>query len=114
MFDDFLKALVGAIIWVVANAVYVDLKRKGLHGFTRFVAFWLGTPTTWIWLFALREGVRPTFTPPPDDEGEALLREIRADRVSRSLPAADEAEKDSNDNEVADVPDRKGDGLVEK
>jgi hypothetical protein len=75
-----LKVLLGALVWVVANVVYVDLKRKGIRGFTRFAAFWTGTPTTWISLFAVKEGSQPVIDPPPDDEGEALLAEIRRDR----------------------------------
>jgi hypothetical protein len=77
----FLQAILGALVWLVANVVYVDLKRKGIRGFTRFAAFWAGTPTTWISLFAVREGSQPSIDPPPDDEGEALLAEIRRDRA---------------------------------
>ena len=76
-----LKLLLGALVWVVANVVYMDLKRKGIRGFTRFAAFWTGTPTTWISLFAIKEGSQPVIDPPPDDEGEALLAEIRRDRA---------------------------------
>jgi len=77
----FLQAILGALVWLVANVVYVDLKRKGIRGFTRFAAFWAGTPTTWISLFAVREGSQPSIDPPPDDEGEALLAEIRRERA---------------------------------
>ncbi|MDX1494923.1 MAG: hypothetical protein R3253_12720 [Longimicrobiales bacterium] len=80
--DVFVKTLIGAVVWIVANVVYLDLKRKGIHGFTRFAAFWAGTPTTWITLFAVREGVQPTFEPEGDDT--ELLEEIRRDRALRS------------------------------
>ena len=79
----FLEVIIGAIVWTIANVVYLDLKRKGVHGFTRFAAFWLGTPTTWITLFAVPEGRRPTFESTPDDDGSALLEEIRRDRALR-------------------------------
>lgn len=82
--SHFLEVLLGAIVWLVANVVYIDLKRKGIRGFTRFAAFWAGTPTTWITLFAVREGVQPTFHPPEDDEGEQLLEDIRRDRSLRA------------------------------
>lgn len=76
----FLQVVIGAIVWAVANVVYIDLKRKGIHGFTRFAAFWAGTPTTWISLFAVRDGVAQTFETGSDDE---LLAEVRADRARR-------------------------------
>lgn len=79
----FLEIIIGAIVWAIANAVYFDLKRNGAHGFTRLVAFWLGTPTTWIALFAVSEGRTPTFDDTPDDDGSELLREIRRDRALR-------------------------------
>lgn len=52
----FLELWIGAIVWLVANVVHVDKKRKGLRGFTRFAAFWSGTSTTWIAFFALKDG----------------------------------------------------------
>ncbi len=79
---DFLQWWFGAIVWLVANVVYVDMKRKGLHGFTRFAAFWAGTPTTWIALFALKDGTQPSFER-PDDDDTTLLEEIRRDRLQR-------------------------------
>ena len=83
MIGLFLYKLVGAILWTLANVVYYDLKRKGVRGFGRFAAFWVGTPTTWITFFGVREGRYPTFEPPPDDDG-ALLAEIRSDRALRA------------------------------
>jgi len=80
----FLQMLLGAIVWLVANVVYVDMKRKGLRGFTRFAAFWAGTPTTWISFFAVTEGAAPELEAPEDDQGLALLEEIRRDRALRS------------------------------
>ena len=81
MSGPFLQSVITAIVWIVANVVYLDMRRKGIHGFTRFAAFWAGTPTTWITLFAVRERRQPTFEPQGED---ALLREIRRDRAIRS------------------------------
>ena len=82
---DFLQWWIGAIVWLVANVVYVDMKRNGRHGFTRFAAFWAGTPTTWIALFALEEGTQPHFER-SDDDDTTLLEEIRRDRLLRGEP----------------------------
>lgn len=81
MSGPFLQSIIAAIVWIVANVVYLDMRRKGIHGFTRFAAFWAGTPTTWITLFAVREGRQPSFEPQGDEE---LLQEIRRDRALRS------------------------------
>ena len=90
---DFLQWWFGAIVWLVANVVYVDMKRKGLHGFTRFAAFWAGTPTTWIALFALKDGTQPRFER-PDDDDTTLLEEIRRDRLHRGESRPDEGPDD--------------------
>ena len=76
----FLETIIAAIVWAVANIVYIDLKRRGIHGFTRFAAFWAGTPTTWISLFAIEDGVAPTFEEGTDED---LLAEVRQDRARR-------------------------------
>jgi len=78
----FLQWWFGAIVWAIANVVYVDLRRKGERGFGRFASFFAGMPLTWIWLCTIREGRAPRITPPPDDE-DRLLREIRVDRELR-------------------------------
>jgi hypothetical protein len=92
MLVPFLEVAIGAIVWAVANVVYLDLKRKGVRGFTRFAAFWAGTPTTWITFFAVREGKRPTFHPSPDDDDQALLAEIRHDRARRAIRSSEEVD----------------------
>jgi len=86
--DGFVEQLVGLVVWLVSIVVYVDARRRGRHGFTRLVSFWLGFPATWISLFVVREGSQPDIHPPPDDEA-ALLEEIRQDReAGRSLKDA--------------------------
>ena len=88
----FLQATIAAIVWLVANVVYLDLKRKGIHGFTRFAAFWAGTPTTWITLFAVKDGRQPTFNPPADGDDTELLDEIRRDRSLRAAEGGSEVD----------------------
>ena len=78
-----LEAIFGALVWAVANFLYVDLRRKGRPGFLRICAFWAGTPTTWLWLFTVKEGTRAE-VPPPQDDAEVLLEEIRRDRALRA------------------------------
>ena len=84
--QDFLQWTVGAIVWTLANAVYFDMKRKGVRGFGRFAAFFAGNPTTWITFFAVKEGRVETVDPPPDDD-DRLLREVRVDRELRGTPS---------------------------
>lgn len=81
MFGSLFQTLITALVWIVANVVYLDMKRKGLRGFTRFAAFWAGNPTTWITFFLVREGTQPTFETPARDE--ELLDAIRRDRALR-------------------------------
>lgn len=83
MIGPAVQALIAAIVWIVANVVYLDLRQKGIHGFTRFAAFWVGTPTTWITFFAVHEANRPTFEAGADDDERALLEAIRRDRELR-------------------------------
>lgn len=93
--SPFLEMLIAAIVWVVANVVYLDLKRKGIHGFTRFAAFWAGTPTTWITLFAVPDGKVPTFEPAEDLDEVSLLEAIRDDRRQRGLEPVEQNPADT-------------------
>jgi len=74
-----LRELIGLIVWLVANAVYLNSVRKGTRGFRRFLAFWMGLPATFFTLLLVTEGSQPALAPPPDDE-EGLLEEIRRNR----------------------------------
>jgi hypothetical protein len=80
----FLTDGVAAIVWTLANIVYVDLRRQAKRGFGRFASFWAGWPGTMLALFAVREGSATPIEPPPDDEAR-LLEEVRADRERRAL-----------------------------
>ncbi len=102
--SPFVQWVIGAIIWALANVVYVDMKRKGVGGFRRIVAFWLGNPTTWFSFFLVREGRMPRFEPPPDDD-QALLMEIRMDRERRGLSGPDEPEHEIGQGRAAPPKD---------
>ena len=97
------EEVVGAVVWAVANVVYFDLRRKGVHGFSRILAFWMGNPMTWLSLFVVKEGSQPTFEPPPDDEA-LLFREVRRDRLLRERserpPSIDESNHEAVTPEV--------------
>ena len=73
------EGIIGSIIWVLANALYIDQKRKGKGGWGRIILFWMGNPLTWLWLFLIKEGSAPEVVGPPDD-AEAILAEIRRER----------------------------------
>ncbi len=89
MSDYILEAVIGFIVWSVANVVYLDMVRGGTRGFRRLVAFWMGTPTTILTLLFVRRENRVAFEPPPDDD-QQLLEEIRRDRRTRALGEARE------------------------
>jgi len=93
MFDVFsisslVRGITGALVWLVANVVYLDKRRRGRRGIARFFAFWLGLPATFITLVVLREGDEDLVRPPADDE-DALLREVRQDRALRDRSSAE-------------------------
>jgi hypothetical protein len=91
--ESFVIWVLGASGWVLGNAIYYDMRRKGVRGFSRFVAFMAGNPTTWLTMFLVREGDAAKFSPPPDDD-ERLLREVRMDRELRGLPPVSEATRE--------------------
>lgn len=61
--DSFLEWLVGAIVWTVANVIYVDLRRKGAQR-GRVISFIAGWPGTLISMVAVREGTALPIEPP--------------------------------------------------
>ncbi len=81
-----IEEILGLVVWMIANGVYFDMKRKGRTGFSRLAAFWVGFPMTLFWFFILPEGSQPEKLEPPDD-AEELLAEIRREkereRISR-------------------------------
>ncbi len=76
------EGLAGSLVWLLANGLYIDMKRKGRGGFGRIVLFFMGLPATWLWLVLIREGKHRELPEPPDDTA-ALLAEIRRDRALR-------------------------------
>jgi hypothetical protein len=78
-----LEGIIASIISVLANVLYIDLKRKGKPGFSRFILFWMGTPLTWLWFFIIKEGSAPAIEEAPDDAA-VILAEIRRDRALRA------------------------------
>ena len=78
-----LRELIGTLVWLAANGLYIDLRRKGRPGIPRVIFFWMGTPATWLWLFLVPEGKQKKKLPPPDDAA-MLLEEIRRDKALRS------------------------------
>ncbi len=98
------EGIFGGIVWVLANLLYIDLKRKGASGWSRIVLFFMGMPLTWLWLFLIREGSAPELEEAPDD-AEALLAEIRRER--RLSAGTSESEAGIEENEGPPPP---GDG----
>jgi hypothetical protein len=78
-----LRELIGSLVWLAANGLYIDMRRKGRHGLARIIFFWMGNPATWLWLFLVPEGKKPEL-PPPADDFDHLLEEIRRDRALSS------------------------------
>jgi hypothetical protein len=97
--DVLIQQLAGFAVWLVANGVYVDLRRKGEKGFARLVCFWLGLPVTWLSLLVVGEGSQPRIRPPPDDD-TILLREIRRDRALRGGDPPDPERDESSEEET--------------
>jgi hypothetical protein len=95
--DSGLGELVGTIVWLMANVMYVQYRKDDLRGFKRFAAFWLGFPFTIFSAFGVRgptaERRRQLAQEARDDsEIEAeLLADIRRDRESRELETGDES-----------------------
>jgi hypothetical protein len=83
----FLQWSVGAIVWALANAVYVDMRRKGVRGFGRFAAFWVGFPVSFLWMALVKEGRPLSLETSEDDvdDVDELLLEVRRDREALRL-----------------------------
>ena len=84
--ETMLEELIGTLVWLAANGLYIDLKRKGRPGIPRLIFFWMGTPATWLWFFLVREGKKEKALPRADD-AQLLLEEIRRDKALRASQA---------------------------
>ena len=85
--EDILEELFGTLVWMAANGLYIDMKRKGRRAWARFFFFWMGTPATWLWFFLVPEGKKPVL-PPPTDDFDGILAEIKRDKALRSSEEA--------------------------
>ena len=87
-----MEEFITGVIWILANLLYIDLKRKGKPGWSRIILFWMGLPLTWLWLFLVKDGSAPELKEVPDD-ADAILAEIRRDRrLGPGCQEGDEAE----------------------
>jgi hypothetical protein len=92
-----LQELIGTLVWLAVNGLYIDMKRKGRQGLARIIFFWMGNPATWLWFFLVPEGKKKVELKPPPDDFHDLLAEIRRDRALNSgdgerLPAEEAGE----------------------
>ena len=74
-----MEEFITGVIWILANLLYIDLKRKGKAGWSRIIMFWMGLPLTWLWLFLVKDGSAPELEEVPDD-ADAILAEIQRDK----------------------------------
>lgn len=84
-----MEELIGSLVWLAANWLYIDMKRKGRTGFARIFFFWMGIPATWLWLFLIPAG-KKTKLPPPSDDFDAIMAEIQRDKALRPGPGGGE------------------------
>lgn len=106
-----LHELFGALVWIAANGLYIDMKRKGRSGLARILFFWMGIPATWLWLFLVPEGKKEEALPPPEDDYRRLLQEIRRDRAlsgGEVGPPADGARNGTGDHDRSLPPITRG------
>ncbi len=92
---------------MLANILYIDLKRKGKPGWSRIVLFWMGIPMTWLWLFLVREGSAVELEEIPDD-ADAILAEIRRDRRLNPMPPGRESLEPGQESEPEANGDEEG------
>lgn len=85
-----IEELVAAFVWLSANGLYIDMKRKGRTGFARIIFFWMGIPATWLWLFLVSEGDDPAIRAREEDDFEAILGEIQKEKALGSGEEEDE------------------------
>jgi len=94
--ETVIGSVVGVLVWLLANVVYADKRRRSVRGFARLVAFWLGLPVSVLTMVFVGEGSQPTLEPPPDDD-DALLAEVRRDRVENIQPPDGESRGDTTE-----------------
>lgn len=86
-----METIFGLVVWVLANLVYVEMRRRGEGGFKRLVAFWLGLPGTFVGMLVVDRRALPPIR--EDDEGmHGLVEEIRRERRQHLPPRPGEAD----------------------
>ena len=75
-----LDGIIGILVWMAANGLYMDMRRKGKRGFARFVLFWMGFPWTLLWRHTIPEGNEPVFVPVSEDV-EGMIEMVRRERA---------------------------------
>lgn len=84
MLELTLERIVAVVAWLIANAAYLDFRRRDEHGLKRLVAFWIGFPATLATFLAVEDGSQPRIR---DDDAdlEELFDEVRRDRRLRDV-----------------------------
>lgn len=85
-----LQELFGAFVWLAANGLYIDMRRKGRGGLARILFFFMGMPATWLWLFLVSEGKARELPPADKDDFNQILDEIKKEKALGSGTAEEE------------------------
>jgi hypothetical protein len=97
MVEEFFATLV----WLAANGLYIDMKRKGREGIVRIIFFWMGVPLTWLWFFLVPKRKDPKELPAnTEDDYLEILQEIRKEKALRPGDRPGEGEPE----QPADLP----------
>jgi len=74
----------GAFVWLAANGLYIDMRRKGRGGFARILFFFMGMPATWLWLFLVSEGKARELPVEDRDDFDEILAQIKREKALES------------------------------
>lgn len=87
------QELIASLVWLAANGLYIDMKRKGREGIVRIIFFWMGVPLTWLWFFLIPKKKGPIELPAAkEDDFQEILQEIRRDKALRAGDGPPDAE----------------------
>jgi hypothetical protein len=74
-----------SLVWLAANGLYIDMKRKDRKGIVRIIFFWMGVPLTWLWFLLVQKKKGPKELPAvPEDDYQEILQEIRREKALRA------------------------------
>lgn len=88
-----MESIAALCLWILANAVYVDMRRQGAKGFKRLVAFWIGWPGTLVGMFSVDEASQPPIRS-DDRDLRLLVEEVRRDRWERAPDPGDASHRE--------------------